>query len=274
MEETPKFNAYCCGLPMKPVETETHIKFKCATGEHGRWFVMAKTPQDPSYCSHGKIELSTADLGAVRLYSCPDCGARYSIFVDGIKFEADIQGINAEEVNKVGRETISTMWDVIHRMGEPTAPFNCEVEEIKTKLDILQSMISQLDADGRSALTNMINHMDQNQLSMVQCILAAIDSNYIPESDMNDILMAVQQSIKEIRNSVKNFNWFLADVSRILDSPKIDQIHKLKVSIPIIPYILSYEEELALTNGVNIKAFWSGLKAKIRCATKTKGSDM
>lgn len=117
-DSKPVFTAYCCGLPMKQTETDTHIRFVCATGHHGRWFVMAKSPESVSQCSHENANLLTSDLGALRLYSCPQCGARYTVFADGVKLEAHIEGVSAEEVSKVGRETICRMWDIYHRMGE------------------------------------------------------------------------------------------------------------------------------------------------------------
>lgn len=123
LNDKKKFITYCCGMPMKVTETDTRIEFICATGHHGRWFNIAKDSEEKSYCSHKNGELLTKDLGAVRLYSCSECGARYSVFVDGFKIEAEINGISAEEVNKVGKETISTLWDKMYRVG-PDMPKN------------------------------------------------------------------------------------------------------------------------------------------------------
>jgi len=53
------------------------------------------------------------------------------------------------------------------------------------------------------------------------------------------------------------------NLSEMVDDPKLDVSHKLKVSIPIIPLILTYETEVGLKSGLNLKAAWQRLKAKV-----------
>ena len=53
-------------------------------------------------------------------------------------------------------------------------------------------------------------------------------------------------------------------VAQALDDPEADMRHKLKVALPIIPGILSYETELALKGGVNLKAAWQRLVRRMR----------
>lgn len=133
----PKFSAYCCGQPMKIREqTDSHVEFICATGQHGRWFGISKDAAGESHCSPCPGML-TEDLGAVRLYSCTHCGARYTVFVDGVKVETEVRGISADEVNKVGRETISALWDCYHRMGmaDPGTFRSLFKKEIKVFVD-------------------------------------------------------------------------------------------------------------------------------------------
>jgi hypothetical protein len=53
-------------------------------------------------------------------------------------------------------------------------------------------------------------------------------------------------------------------VSGIIADPKLNSNHKLKYSIPIIPLILSYEGEVELKSGLNLKKVWQNLKARLR----------
>jgi hypothetical protein len=97
-----EFTAFCCGMPMKITQKGNRISFICATGKHGRWFTISENRSGQSTCScySGDGELVTADLGAIRLYQCKRCGARYTVFVDGVRVEAEIEGVNANEVAK------------------------------------------------------------------------------------------------------------------------------------------------------------------------------
>jgi len=56
----------------------------------------------------------------------------------------------------------------------------------------------------------------------------------------------------------------IAVASEVVDDSKLDVGHKLKVSIPIIPLILSYEGEIDLKSGLNLKKGWHKLMTWIR----------
>ena len=96
-----------------------------------------------------------------------------------------------------------------------------------------------------------------------------IESHPVPEKEQQDTLNAVQQTLSEIRQSKAGqyspqLMSEVEKVSGIIDDPKIDSNHKLKYSIPIIPLILSYEGEVELKSGLNLKKVWQSLKAKLR----------
>lgn len=115
-EQTSGFTAMCCGRPMIVFREGDKLILKCSTGSHGRWFTISEQSQGPATCScwSGQGKLDVADLGSVRLYECIQCGARYTVFVDGVRAEASIHGINPDEVSKVGKEAISAFWDTLY----------------------------------------------------------------------------------------------------------------------------------------------------------------
>jgi len=92
----------------KTAEDENEIKFEGA----GYHFRVSKDPHRPSYCGCSE-ELLTADRGAVRFYQCSKCGARISVCVKGIRVEADVEGVTAEDVAKVSKAVIAKLWDMV-----------------------------------------------------------------------------------------------------------------------------------------------------------------
>ncbi len=93
-----------------------------------------------------------------------------------------------------------------------------------------------------------------------------LGSHSVPEKELQDTLNAVQLILSEIRQSeAGQYSPQLVSeaekVSGIVNDPKLDSNHKLKYSIPIIPLILSYEGEVALKGGVDLKRAWQGLKS-------------
>ena len=100
----------------------------------------------------------------------------------------------------------------------------------------------------------------------MQSILDGIEANRVPKSELQETLSAVLQSLSEIKqNEAGYYDSRLvseaANLSEVVDDPKLDVNHKLKVSIPIIPLILTYETEVELKSGLNLKTAWQRLKA-------------
>ncbi len=109
----------------------------------------------------------------------------------------------------------------------------------------------------------------QKQAATVKSILDEIEARPVPESELRETLSAVQQTLSEIKqNKTGRYDPQLVseakNLSEVVDDPKLDAHHKLKVSVPIIPLILSYETEVGLKSGLNLKAAWQRLKARIR----------
>lgn len=189
--EKIKFTAYCCGMPMKSKREGNRIHFSCATGKHGRWFTISEDSSQESTCScySGEGELQTADLCAMRLYSCKMCGARYTVFVDGIKIETEVVGVNADDVARVGRESISAMWD---RLGGPPdrsrgALFHREVklfvDQIKGDTVIGQKIQGdKIDVSGhgsigksdRDARINIASKKERKESKWIRPIIIAV----------------------------------------------------------------------------------------------------
>ena len=186
------FTAYCCSLPMKVERSGNQIQYTCATGHHGRWFTISKDASGKSTCScySGQGELQVGDLGSIRLYACKMCGARYTVFVDGVKIETEVEGLNAEDVAKVGRESISAMWDRLG--GSQTdqtrgAMFHREVKLFvkqikgdavigqKTEGDKIRvSGTGNIGKSGRNAKTDVVLDEEREESKWIRPILIAV----------------------------------------------------------------------------------------------------
>jgi len=125
--------------------------------------------------------------------------------------------------------------------------------------DFRKILLARFDANEQAIISTIVQRLDQSQLATVQSILAGIETHSLLESELQETLNAVQQSLSEISQVVSEAK----NLSEMVDDPKLDVSHKLKVSIPIIPLILTYETEVGLKSGLNLKAAWQRLKAKV-----------
>ncbi len=133
--------------------------------------------------------------------------------------------------------------------------------------DLRKTLLARFDTSEQVIISTIVQRLDQNQLATVQSILDEIETHRVPENELQETLNTIQQALLEIRQTGLNDLQLVSEaknLSEVVDDPKLDVTHKLKVSIPIIPLILSYETEVELKSGLNLKAAWQRLKARVR----------
>ncbi|PXF60997.1 MAG: hypothetical protein C4B59_06520 [Candidatus Methanogaster sp.] len=133
-------------------------------------------------------------------------------------------------------------------------------------VDFRKTLLARFDDSEQVIVSTVVQRLDQNQLATVRSILDEIESNRLPENELQETLSAVLQALSEIKqNEAGCYDSRLvseaANLSEVVDNPKLDVNHKLKVSIPIIPLILKYETEVGLKSGLNLKNALQRLKA-------------
>jgi len=133
-----------------------------------------------------------------------------------------------------------------------------------------QAVLTRFDTSEQTIIATVIERLDQGQLATVQAVLDAIEAGLVPIGELEETLVAVQHTLSEIQqqevalpDSILTSEEF-EHLSEVVDAPKLDVKHKLKVTVPIIPVILSYEGEVELKSGLNLEAAWKRLVAKIR----------
>ena len=160
--------------------------------------------------------------------------------------------------------------DMLHQMDDKLDGLLSGQKVIQGELkDFRKTLLARFDASEQKVITAIVERLDQNQLATVQSILDGMEANRVLESDLQETFNAVQQSISEIKqNEAGYYNSQLVrdveNLSDVVDDPRLDVSHKLKVSVPIIPLILSYEGEVGMKSGLNLKAAWEGLTARVR----------
>jgi len=135
--------------------------------------------------------------------------------------------------------------------------------------NLRKTLLARFDASEQVIISTIVQRLDQNQLATVQSILGEIETHRVPGNELQETLNALQQALLEIRQTEiglydSQMMTEAKSLSEVVDDPKLDVNHKLKVSIPIIPLILSYETEVELKSGLNLKAAWQRLKARVR----------
>lgn len=169
-------------------------------------------------------------------------------------------------------------------MGNQLQEMDTKQDALLTKLDTLLAgqatmqndlsdlriaVLSRFDTTERTIISTIVERLDQGQLVMTQEVLDAIKAGQVPEDELREVLTSVQQVLAEIRQRGNELpdstlNSIAERLSEVIEEPKLDVNHKLKLTIPIIPLLLSYEGEVGLRRETHLKNVWKNLLAIVR----------
>ena len=143
-------------------------------------------------------------------------------------------------------------------------------EAIRDDLVALRrTVLDRFDAGERALIAAWVERLDQAQLETVATVLEAIDAGAVPTRELEETLVAVRAALTELREGGTPLEERLPPgaverLAEAVDAPRLDVRHKLKVALPIIPWLLSYEGEIELGSGVDLEAAWRRILRKIR----------
>lgn len=160
---------------------------------------------------------------------------------------------------------------VTGELPQAMSEIGVQLEEMGDKLDILlenvsdlrQTLLLRYHASEQGIIAAITYRLDQTQLAPMRAILDALETDQLPETEIRQLIAITQQVPAFLQQHPITFPEQQA-VTQIITTPTLDMKHKLKMTIPIIPYLLSYEGEWALGSGVNLKAVWQRLVARVR----------
>jgi hypothetical protein len=134
--------------------------------------------------------------------------------------------------------------------------------------DLLRKEIPTRFAPGEQTLMHaVVQRLNSDQLVVTRIALQEVDRDPdAPEftqlaEEVAAAVSTVQQQLVAKNTPAANQ---VAEVAQVLQAPTTDLKQKLKLSIPIIPLILSYETELSLNITANLKGAWERLTQRFR----------
>ncbi|QKQ75978.1 hypothetical protein [Nostoc sp. TCL240-02] len=154
-----------------------------------------------------------------------------------------------------------------------------ELQQMNTRLDRLyagqkaifeninhlrQGLLARYNAGEQNIILAITEQLNQAQMVMISTVLDAIETDQVTEQEMQLILQGIQQNITKLQQNGTALSASQAALAEVINAPGLDFKHRLKVGIPLIPFILDYEGELELGTGINLKGAWQALVLRFR----------
>ncbi len=202
---------------------------------------------------------------ALRLEDDPKRQGRYEHEIQQLQQSSQRYKKEADELRSQISNNISTV---------ETRAIDDKLDQITSNLRLLQggqiailgrldytraALLERYDASQHVAIAAIAQRLNQHQVAVTQTLLDGLEANWLSESDIQNVWALLEKRILTLPSTQSS-------LAEIIKDPELDAKHKLKVSIPIIPFVLDYEGELELGTGFNVSTAWEWVKTRLKTA--------
>ena len=121
------------------------------------------------------------------------------------------------------------------------------------------AILRKYDDSSNFIVAQIIDQLNQNQLRLTHNILNRLEIDKVTTAEAEEALALVEQRLA----SLTALPSIPLELTQVVKNPNLDARHRLKVCIPIIPLLLDYEGEIELGTGLDFKALWNRIKARL-----------
>ena len=138
----------------------------------------------------------------------------------------------------------------------------CEDELAQTAIQ--QAIIQEIDILLRQVghLNAALNEIFEVFPDLDQAI-RAIQQHRIPENDLQEAWVQLESILIEVKNDVSELKGVVEDLEQDVSQGALDISHKLKMAIPIIPFLLYYEGEMGISLKTDLSRLWQNIQGWI-----------
>lgn len=158
---------------------------------------------------------------------------------------------------------VASIWNEIQHLKQGQQLIVQKQDETLAAIDRIRHEISMKIEDSyRSLALNLLLALDEQEVRVVGAIIDGIEKNQLSEKEMAEALKAIQTGYAELQAkslSVSGTTSGAEDTKQlpqVWNSPDLNAVGKLKLSIPLIPAILSYETELSVSVKQSLSDLW------------------
>ena len=192
---------------------------------------------------------------------------------------SDIDRQRIEQLQSLLREDLDILYEINRKQTVENRPLEGrqlrqQAEQVRQNYkhhreeyaDLLRKEIPTRFAPGEQALIHMVvQRLTSDQLDLTRTALQEVDRD--PNTpEFTQLVAAVVAALPDVQQQLVAENMaaanHLAQVAPVIQAPTADIKQKLKLSIPLIPFLLSFETELNLNIAANLTAAWERLKER------------
>jgi hypothetical protein len=145
------------------------------------------------------------------------------------------------ELNVLSLETAPPKSDTTTNLSQK---MNTMGNMLLGEIDALRTdLLAQYAKHDMAVMERIVTHLNRAQIFLVNELIEAVQDNGIPHDEIKQLIQILSRLLDCLpQNTLPEQN----TVKTLLSKPEGSISHKLKLSLPIIPAILSYEGEISM----------------------------
>ena len=132
--------------------------------------------------------------------------------------------------------------------------------------DLRAQLVAHIDATSYRTVNTIIEQLGTRRVQELDKVIEALEEQRLSHQEMMNLLGKVRAAVLEAQQCklLPGPEQDAARVVEMIDAPSLDVTHKLKLSLPIIPFLLDYEAEIGLSSGMDLEKAWNRLTDQLR----------
>jgi hypothetical protein len=132
--------------------------------------------------------------------------------------------------------------------------------------DLRAELTARIDATSYRTVNTIIGQLGTERAQELNRVIEALEEQRLSHQEMMNLLGKVRAAVLEAQrfNLLPGPEHDTARVVQMIDAPNLDVTHKLKLSIPVVPFLLDYEAEIGLSSGMDLEKAWNWLTDRLR----------
>jgi hypothetical protein len=145
---------------------------------------------------------------------------------------------------------------------DPIGIFETEAVDKATLIDEIRSMFEDSERRLMAQFIARMDNLEVHTLAEVRDVMTVIKTDRIPEQEIRDVVTDLRTQLEHLLSSQKSLYEDISlaeqtkDAAELISEPGADVRHRLLVTVPIVPLLLTYEGEIEFNVRTNLEAIW------------------
>lgn len=167
-----------------------------------------------------------------------------------------------DELQKLTHTQIGTTYaaeiqDVLTEIAGQVGALHTQIATLEAKI------LARFDQNEQTIIAAMVTRLDEQQAALLDAMLDAVEIGTLTAEELAATLKTIEESLRPLQQLWLSDRQVVKSVGQVIeaiDEPGLDVRHRLKLTIPLIPILLSYESEIELNIHANLETIWQQLR--------------